>query len=267
MGSGSGPRRRARSGPRLLGGRHAAPTLAAHFRLSRTHFRCEPRPAHTSVVSPAPSRRRFRRVGPAPPRRGARMSGRRVDAKVVLLGQEGVGKSSLVERCVHRRFRAGPYQNVRIRGAAAARRSPPRPPVVPGSGVPGPPRRALPSPLFPSVSPGRSPWVGSPRCPHGSALPTLLSIPPYPPCRPSVPGASPAHPSAECPPCLCAGLLVSHNIPSSWAPPCPHFRPLCAPPWPHRTSTASFADDRGCIRGEGAVRGGADGDAGDLGER
>ncbi|NXJ08472.1 RAB24 protein, partial [Odontophorus gujanensis] len=39
------------------------------------------------------------------------MSGRRVDAKVVLLGQEGVGKSSLVERCVHRRFRAGPYQN------------------------------------------------------------------------------------------------------------------------------------------------------------
>ncbi|RLW02908.1 hypothetical protein DV515_00006784 [Chloebia gouldiae] len=39
------------------------------------------------------------------------MSGRRVDAKVVLLGQEGVGKSSLVERCAHGRFRAGPYQN------------------------------------------------------------------------------------------------------------------------------------------------------------
>ncbi|XP_065705393.1 ras-related protein Rab-24 isoform X1 [Patagioenas fasciata] len=39
------------------------------------------------------------------------MSGRRVDAKVVLLGQEGVGKSSLVERCAHRRFRPGPYQN------------------------------------------------------------------------------------------------------------------------------------------------------------
>ncbi|NXV43492.1 RAB24 protein, partial [Uria aalge] len=39
------------------------------------------------------------------------MSGRRVDAKVVLLGQEGVGKSSLVERCAHGRFRPGPYQN------------------------------------------------------------------------------------------------------------------------------------------------------------
>ncbi|NWX95366.1 RAB24 protein, partial [Nothoprocta ornata] len=34
-----------------------------------------------------------------------------VDAKVVLLGQESVGKSSLVERYVHGRFRPGPYQN------------------------------------------------------------------------------------------------------------------------------------------------------------
>lgn len=90
------------------------------------------------------------------------MSGRRVDAKVVLLGQEGVGKSSLVERCAHRRFRPGPYQNV-------------------------------------------------------------------------------SHPG------------TAHRA-------CPSLGPVpIAPP-------ASLPDDRGCLRGQGDVRGGADGDPGDLGK-
>lgn len=40
------------------------------------------------------------------------MSGQRVDAKVVMLGKEYVGKTSLVERYVHNRFLVGPYQNV-----------------------------------------------------------------------------------------------------------------------------------------------------------
>ncbi|XP_041078924.1 ras-related protein Rab-24-like [Polyodon spathula] len=39
------------------------------------------------------------------------MSGQRVDAKVVMLGKEYVGKTSLVERYVHKRFLVGPYQN------------------------------------------------------------------------------------------------------------------------------------------------------------
>lgn len=39
----------------------------------------------------------------------------RVDAKVVMLGKESVGKTSLVERYVHHRFLVGPYQNVSIR--------------------------------------------------------------------------------------------------------------------------------------------------------
>ncbi|XP_019729244.1 ras-related protein Rab-24 [Hippocampus comes] len=39
------------------------------------------------------------------------MSGMRVDAKVVMLGKESVGKTSLVERYVHHRFLVGPYQN------------------------------------------------------------------------------------------------------------------------------------------------------------
>ncbi|XP_040261309.1 ras-related protein Rab-24 isoform X2 [Bufo bufo] len=39
------------------------------------------------------------------------MSGQRVDAKVVMLGKESVGKTSLVERYVHHRFLQGPYQN------------------------------------------------------------------------------------------------------------------------------------------------------------
>lgn len=42
------------------------------------------------------------------------MSGMRVDAKVVMLGKESVGKTSLVERYVHHRFLVGPYQNVRF---------------------------------------------------------------------------------------------------------------------------------------------------------
>lgn len=40
------------------------------------------------------------------------MSGQRVDVKVVMLGKEYVGKTSLVERYVHDRFLVGPYQNV-----------------------------------------------------------------------------------------------------------------------------------------------------------
>ncbi|XP_026855889.2 ras-related protein Rab-24 isoform X2 [Electrophorus electricus] len=35
----------------------------------------------------------------------------RVDVKVVMLGKESVGKTSLVERYVHHRFLVGPYQN------------------------------------------------------------------------------------------------------------------------------------------------------------
>ncbi|GCB78470.1 hypothetical protein scyTo_0019415, partial [Scyliorhinus torazame] len=42
---------------------------------------------------------------------GHRMSGQRVDVKVVMLGKEFVGKTSLVERYVHNRFLNGPYQN------------------------------------------------------------------------------------------------------------------------------------------------------------
>uniref|UniRef100_A0A3B3T6U0 Ras-related protein Rab-24 n=2 Tax=Paramormyrops kingsleyae TaxID=1676925 RepID=A0A3B3T6U0_9TELE len=39
------------------------------------------------------------------------MSAQRVDAKVVMLGKEYVGKTSLVERFAHNRFFFGPYQN------------------------------------------------------------------------------------------------------------------------------------------------------------
>lgn len=39
------------------------------------------------------------------------MSGQKVDCKVVMLGKESVGKTSLVERYVHHRFLQGPYQN------------------------------------------------------------------------------------------------------------------------------------------------------------
>jgi len=39
------------------------------------------------------------------------MCSMRVDAKVVMLGKESVGKTSLVERYVHNRFLVGPYQN------------------------------------------------------------------------------------------------------------------------------------------------------------
>lgn len=42
------------------------------------------------------------------------MSAMRVDAKVVMLGKESVGKTSLVERYVHHRFLVGPYQNVSV---------------------------------------------------------------------------------------------------------------------------------------------------------
>ena len=51
------------------------------------------------------------------------MSGQRVDVKVVMLGKEYVGKTSLVERYVHDRFLVGPYQNVSApRGAGAGGR-------------------------------------------------------------------------------------------------------------------------------------------------
>uniref|UniRef100_A0A3Q4H750 RAB24, member RAS oncogene family n=1 Tax=Neolamprologus brichardi TaxID=32507 RepID=A0A3Q4H750_NEOBR len=40
------------------------------------------------------------------------MTAMRVDVKVVMLGKESVGKTSLVERYVHHRFLVGPYQNV-----------------------------------------------------------------------------------------------------------------------------------------------------------
>ena len=46
------------------------------------------------------------------------MSGQRVDVKVVMLGKEYVGKTSLVERYVHDRFLVGPYQNVSAPGWA-----------------------------------------------------------------------------------------------------------------------------------------------------
>ncbi|XP_061905070.1 ras-related protein Rab-24 isoform X1 [Entelurus aequoreus] len=49
------------------------------------------------------------------------MSGMRVDAKVVMLGKESVGKTSLVERYVHQRFLAGPYQNQTIGAAFVAK--------------------------------------------------------------------------------------------------------------------------------------------------
>lgn len=39
------------------------------------------------------------------------MTAMRVDIKVVMLGKESVGKTSLVERYVHHRFLVGPYQN------------------------------------------------------------------------------------------------------------------------------------------------------------
>lgn len=49
---------------------------------------------------------------PGWPRAPGSMSGQRVDVKVVMLGKEYVGKTSLVERYVHDRFLVGPYQNV-----------------------------------------------------------------------------------------------------------------------------------------------------------
>ncbi|XP_061755066.1 ras-related protein Rab-24 isoform X3 [Nerophis ophidion] len=49
------------------------------------------------------------------------MSGMRVDAKVVMLGKESVGKTSLVERYVHQRFLVGPYQNQTIGAAFVAK--------------------------------------------------------------------------------------------------------------------------------------------------
>uniref|UniRef100_A0A3Q4H721 RAB24, member RAS oncogene family n=1 Tax=Neolamprologus brichardi TaxID=32507 RepID=A0A3Q4H721_NEOBR len=42
------------------------------------------------------------------------MTAMRVDVKVVMLGKESVGKTSLVERYVHHRFLVGPYQNVSV---------------------------------------------------------------------------------------------------------------------------------------------------------
>lgn len=120
------------------------------------------------------------------------MSGRRVDAKVVLLGQEGVGKSSLVERCAHGRFRAGPYQNVS--DTPAPRRpalllpgpgmAPPRLPRLPGmSPSRGTPASCPWSPRFRAVFPGCCHprlWDGVPsRCPLHVRAETL-HIPPVP---------------------------------------------------------------------------------------
>lgn len=52
------------------------------------------------------------------------MSAMRVDAKVVMLGKESVGKTSLVERYVHHRFLVGPYQNVSVSCSASISMSP-----------------------------------------------------------------------------------------------------------------------------------------------
>lgn len=51
---------------------------------------------------------------PVPDPDQTRMSAMRVDTKVVMLGKESVGKTSLVERYVHHRFLVGPYQNVSV---------------------------------------------------------------------------------------------------------------------------------------------------------
>ncbi|KAF0883480.1 RAB24 protein, partial [Crocuta crocuta] len=55
------------------------------------------------------------------------MSGQRVDVKVVMLGKEYVGKTSLVERYVHDRFLVGPYQNV-ILGSSSVTQARAEPP-------------------------------------------------------------------------------------------------------------------------------------------
>lgn len=109
------------------------------------------------------------------------MSGRRVDAKVVLLGQEGVGKSSLVERCAHGRFRAGPYQNVSDTPA----------PRGPGMGPPPPPPVSPESPRAEPLSchPRVLPVVTAPG-PRGAATHVLS-----PSCCPPCPGWDPPHPS------------------------------------------------------------------------
>uniref|UniRef100_A0A4X2JU69 Ras-related protein Rab-24 n=1 Tax=Vombatus ursinus TaxID=29139 RepID=A0A4X2JU69_VOMUR len=58
-----------------------------------------------------PSRAPFRPAADLPGLGPGSMSGQRVDVKVVMLGKEYVGKTSLVERYVHDRFLVGPYQN------------------------------------------------------------------------------------------------------------------------------------------------------------
>lgn len=60
------------------------------------------------------------------------MSAIRVDAKVVMLGKESVGKTSLVERYVHHRFLVGPYQNVSVSCFASAC---PFPPAAQSKGI------------------------------------------------------------------------------------------------------------------------------------
>lgn len=187
------------------------------------------------------------------------MSGRRVDAKVVLLGQEGVGKSSLVERCAHGRFRAGPYQNV---SDTPALRGPALLPRVPGMAPPVSPSPPRDEPLACHPrNPARGYLVSAPcsrgAATHVSGTASLGVVPPPCPTRGSVPSFSrplSATPGVNSP------VSLRRFPPWSQAR-CPRF------PGPVPTTpVASLADDRSRFCGQGDDRGGADSDPGHLGK-